>query len=449
MDNKDIGILIVDDELSVRDSLFNWFKEDGYRVDVAANAKEALNKLKEAQWDLMLIDIKMPGMDGLDLQKRIKEIDKNIIVIIMTAYASVETAVKSLKDGAFDYIVKPFDPDDLNHIVRNAIQQKKLIIENLELKEKISELLSFDEIIGSSPPVKRVLELVNLVSKSDVSVLIRGESGTGKELIAWAVHTNSSRRYFPIVTVNCGALTETLLESELFGHEKGAFTGAMYRRKGKIEMADGGTLFLDEIGDISLKTQIDLLRVLETKSFTRVGGNQTINVDFRLICATNRDLEKLVKEEKFREDLYYRINVFPIFIPPLRERGEDILLLARHFLKKFSSLLNKKIADFSEEAAQLLLNHDWPGNVRELENAVERAMVVGKGDRITPEDLPFQLSKKSLMTKAESLEDMEKAHIITILDKTGWNISRSAEILGIDRLTLYNKIKKYSLKKEK
>lgn len=447
MENTDVGILVVDDELVVRDSLYNWFKEDGYRVDTAEDAKKALKKLQENVWDIVLLDIKMPGMDGMELQKRINELDPNIIVIMITAYASVDTAVQALKEGAFDYITKPFDPDDMGHLIRNAVAQRKLTTENIQLRQKIDELSKFDEIIGESPSMKRVFELVETVAQSDATVVIHGESGTGKELVARAIHSNSPRRYFPIIPVNCGALPEGILESEIFGHEKGAFTGAQYRRKGKLEMADGGTLFLDEIGNISMKTQMDLLRVLETKKFTRLGGNQEITVDFRVICATNRNLEKMVEEGTFREDLFYRINVFSISIPPLRERRSDIPLLAKHFVQNYALAMNKQITDISPEAMDMLIRHDWPGNVRELENAVERAMVVGKPPHIMPDDLPFQLSTKKVASTADSLEEIEKTHIQNILERMDWNITRSAEILKIDRVTLYNKIKKYGLKR--
>ena len=447
MENKDVGILIVDDELVVRDSLYNWFIEDGYRVDTAEDAKKALGKLQGNTWDIVLLDIKMPGMDGMELQKRINEIDPNIIVIMITAYASVDTAVQALKEGAFDYITKPFDPDDMGHLIRNAVAQRKLTTENIQLRQKIDELSKFDEMVGESSAMKRVFELVETVAQSDATVVIHGESGTGKELVARAIHSNSPRRYFPIIPVNCGALPEGILESELFGHEKGAFTGAQYRRKGKLEMSDGGTLFLDEIGSISMKTQMDLLRALETKQFTRLGGSKEITVDFRVICATNRNLEKMVEDETFREDLYYRINVFSISIPPLRERRSDIPLLAKHFVQRYSLAMNKQITDITPDAMDYLTRHEWPGNVRELENAIERAMVVGKPPRIVAEDLPFQLSDKKATLSADSLEEIEKAHIINILERMDWNITRSAEILKIDRVTLYNKIKKYGLQR--
>lgn len=317
MNRSEIGILIVDDEFSVRDSLSRWFKEDGYRVAAAENAAEALKRMQEQPVDIALVDIKMPGMSGLDLQKRIKENDKNVIVIIITAYASVESAVQALKEGAFDYVTKPVDPDEFSHLIRNAIKQRTLAAENILLRTKIEELAKAEEITGESPQMKKVLELVKTVAQTDATVMIRGESGTGKELVARAIHANSNRRYFPLIPVNCGSIPEGLLESELFGHEKGAFTGAQYRRKGKFEMANGGTIFFDEIGNVTMKLQVDLLRVIETKQFTRLGGEQVINVDFRVICATNKNLEKAVEEGTFREDLYYRLNVFSIFLPSL------------------------------------------------------------------------------------------------------------------------------------
>ncbi len=444
---KDIAILVVDDEASIRNSLSEWFKMDGYRVEVAEDAYEALKKLQENNFDIVLVDIKMPEMDGIELQKRIKEIDKNIITIIITAYATVETAIQAMKDGAFDYITKPVDPDELSRLIKKAIEQRRLITENIMLRGKIEELQSLDEIIGESPAMKKVMEMVNTVAETDSTVMIRGESGTGKELIARAIHAKSRRRYFPIVTINCGAYPEGLLESELFGHEKGAFTGALYQRKGKLEMANKGTLFLDEVGNISLKMQMDLLRVLETKKFTRLGGEKVIEVDFRVISATNRDLEQAVKEGSFREDLYYRLNVFTIFLPPLRERRSDIPLLTHYFIKKFSLSMNKDVREISKEALNLLMDYDWPGNVRELRNVIERAMVNVKGTKIEVDDLYFSISSPYPKPEGETLEDVEKAHIKKILNKTGWNITKAAEILNIDRVTLYNKIEKYKLRR--
>jgi DNA-binding NtrC family response regulator len=444
--DQSVTILIVDDELSVRDSLTKWFIEDGYKADSAADAEEALKKLKPGVWDIIFLDIKLPGMDGMELQQRIKGIDPNATIIMITAYATVDTAVKSLKEGAHDYVTKPVDPDYLSHLVANVVKQRQLLSENIQLKERIQELYEIDQIVGDSPAMQKVFELIKTVAPTDTSVMIRGESGTGKELIARAIHSNSPRRFFPIITVNCGGLTEGLTESEFFGHEKGAFTGALYRRKGKFEMANGGTIFLDEVGNIDMKAQTDLLRVIETKQFTRVGGDEIIEVDFRLICATNRDLELAVKEGKFREDLYYRLNVFSISIPPLRERRSDVVLLCNYFLGKLANSINKPAAGFSPEALERLKAHDWRGNVRELRNAVERAIVVAKGPTITLDDLPIPPSSGKA-AEDRSLEGMESVHIKSVLEQMGWNITRSAEMLGIDRATLYSKIKKYGLRK--
>ena len=449
MKPEEIGILIVDDEASVRDSLYQWFKLDGYRVDTADEATTALKKLQENPWDIILLDIKMPGMDGIELQNRIKQIDKNIVTIIITAYATVDTAIQALKDGAFDYVTKPIDPDDLSRLIKNAVEKRRLVTENIQLRQQIEDLLLPDNVVGESPAIKKVMEMVNTVAKTDSTVMILGESGTGKELIARAIHSRSSRRYFPIITINCGAYPEGLLESELFGHEKGSFTGAMYRRKGKLEMADKGTLFLDEIGNISEKMQMDLLRVIETKKFTRLGGDRTIDVDFRVISATNKDLEKAVKEEIFREDLYYRLNVFSIVLPPLRERRSDIPLIARYILNKYAQSMNKNVTDFSPQALEMFAGYDWPGNIREVRNAVERAMVVAKGNQIQVDDLsfPFPSPSPSRPSGGESLEEVEKDQIEKILNQTKGNIAQAADILKISRLTIYNKIEKYHLKR--
>jgi DNA-binding NtrC family response regulator len=447
MNNRGVGILVVDDEFSVRDSLYNWFKMEGYRTDTAENGVEALKKLQESPWDIVLLDIKMPGMDGMELQRHIKKINNTIIVIVITAYATVDTAVEAMKEGAFDYISKPVDPDKLSILIRNAVNQKRLMVENIQLKQKVEELSLQDEIAGESPQIKKILEMVETVAKTDATVMIRGESGTGKELVAQAIHSKSSRRYFPIISINCGAFPEGLLESELFGHEKGAFTGAQYKRKGKLEMANGGTVFFDEIGNITMKMQMDLLRVIETKQFTPLGSNKEVNVDFRIIAATNTDLEKKVADKEFREDLYYRLNVFSIQIPPLRERAMDIPLIANYFLEKYAHSMNKDVTSISPEAMKMLTQYNWPGNIRELRNTIERALVVvGKKNRIESEDLNLLFASKA-NAPGNSLEEIEKAHIQRILEQSGWNISRSAEMLKIDRVTLYNKIKKYGLQR--
>lgn len=439
-----ISILIVDDEESVRDSLYNWFVEDGFRVDCAENAKVALSILENQEYDIILADIKMPGMDGLEMLRRIKMIKPDAIVIVMTAFATVDTAVQALKDGAFDYVTKPFDPDDLSHLIRNASRQISLSEENESLKQNVISLENVEDLIGKSPAMQKVLKEIESVAQSNSSVVITGESGTGKELVARAIHANSSRRYFPLVSVHCGALTESLLESELFGHEKGAFTGAMYNRKGRFEMADNGTIFLDEIATISTKMQIDLLRVLETKKFVRVGGNKEISSDFRVICATNRDLKSMVENGTFREDLFYRLNVVNIFIPPLRDRTDDIPLLVDYFIRKYCTSMNRPPVTIDSAARKKLEEFSFPGNVRELENMIERAIVIGNGKKITLRDLPIE--KAVVTNSVESLDELERIHIQHILDKYDWNISRSAKALKVDRVTLYNKIAKYGLK---
>ncbi|MEI6681115.1 MAG: sigma-54 dependent transcriptional regulator [Bacteroidota bacterium] len=444
---RKITILVVDDEESVRDSLFNWFTEDGFHVDCAENAKKALTMLESGNFDIILADIKMPGMDGLEMLRRIKSLKSDSIVIVMTAFATVDTAVKALKDGAFDYVTKPFDPDDLTHLIRNATKQISLTEENETLKSKIISLENIEDLIGNSEPMRQVLREVESVAQTNSSVIITGESGTGKELVARAIHSNSPRKFFPFVSVHCGALTESLLESELFGHEKGAFTGAMYNRKGRFEMADNGSIFLDEIATISSKMQVELLRVLETKSFMRVGGNKEIVSDFRVICATNRDLKSMVEKGTFREDLFYRLNVMNIQLPPLRDRLEDIPLLVDYFIRKYCTSMNKPLIAIDPSALNRLQEFNFPGNIRELENMIERAIVVGNGKKISLKDLP--LEKTMITSTAESLDDFEKAFILQILNKYGWNISRTATALKVDRVTLYNKIKKYDLKQAK
>lgn len=444
---RKISILIVDDEESVRDSLYNWFTEDGFDVESAEDAKKALSILESRHFDVVLADIKMPGMDGMEMLKRIKSSKSKSIVIMMTAFATVNTAVQALKDGAYDYVTKPFDPDELSHLINNVSKQIQLKEENTSLKERVISLENVEDLIGNSEPMKQVLKEVESVAQSNSSVIITGESGTGKELIARAIHFNSPRKYFPLVSVHCGALSESLLESELFGHEKGAFTGAMFNRKGRFEMADNGTIFLDEIATIPLKMQIELLRVLESRRFVRVGGVKEIESDFRVICATNRDLKKMVEKGTFREDLYYRLNVVNIKVPPLRERTEDVPLLVDYFIKKYCESMSRDLITIEPAALNKLKTFEFPGNVRELENMIERAIVIGNGKEIRLKDLP--VGQKNSLTTAESLDDNEKKHIALILEKYSWNISKTAKALKIDRVTLYNKIKKYNLNKAK
>src|SRR4051812_44034154 len=437
-------MLIVDDELSVRDSLAKWFREEGYDVGTAENASDALLRLAETKWDIGLLDIKMRGTDGIELQRRIHELDPDMVVIMMTGYASVETAVAALKNGAYDYVTKPLDPDEIAHLVNKAMSHHRAQQENVRLREVVAETNRPSDIIGQSAAMQKVFDAIETVGPTDATVLITGESGTGKELVARAVHAAGPRRFHPLVVIHCGALTETLLESELFGHEKGAFTGAQYRKKGKFEIAEGGTVFLDEIGDISLKTQTDLLRVLQEREIVRVGGNQQIKVDFRVVAATNKDLEKRIEDGAFRPDLFYRLNVFHIELPALRDRREDIPLLVNHFVQKFSREMNKKITRVAPQAMALLQQYPWPGNIRELENAVERAMVVSQEPEIREQDFTLKnRAAAAALPDGRTLNEIEKAHILRVLDDCGGNQTRAAAALDIARITLQHKLKKY------
>ncbi len=441
-------LLVVDDELHVRESLSHWFTEDGYEVHTAASAKDALAELGQRRFDVMITDIKMPGMDGLELQRRVREVDAEIAIILVTAYASVSTAVQALKEGAYDYLVKPFDPEELSRIVEKACESVRLREENVALKQRIAGT-DPEMVAGSSLGMRRVLELVDSVASTDATVLVRGESGTGKELVARLIHSRSPRVFGPLVTVNCGALSEGVLESELFGHEKGSFTGATARRQGKLELADGGTLFLDEIGEVSPKVQVEFLRALEDHKITRVGGVREVNVDFRVVCATNRDLEQAVRDGSFREDLYYRINVFEIHIPPLRERPEDIMAIAEHYRAKLASAMGRRVLGFTPAARELLLSYPWPGNVRELANAIERALVLCHRGEIEAEYLPISTRSvdREQTPAALSLQAMEKQHIERVLRLTSFNVTQTAKKLGVDRVTLYNKMRKYGIER--
>jgi len=443
------SILIVDDEFPVRDSLFHWFKKEGLKAGTAENAKAALVELTRETWDIVLLDLRMPGMDGLELLRRAREHAPDTIYIMITAHGSVETAVEALKLGAFDYIMKPVDPDELTRIVNKALSHRRLTQENTRLRAQVAALSDDGELVAESAKMKHVLSLVESLRDTDVTVLIRGESGTGKEVVARAIHSRGVRRGFPLVAVNCGALPESLLETELFGHERGAFTGAQYRRKGKFEQADGGTLFLDEIGSISPRSQVELLRVLDNKEFTRIGGSRPIKVDFRVVCATNQDLEELVAAKTFREDLYFRINVFRIDLPPLRERAGDVPALAHHFLKLFAIKTDKEITEIAPDALEVLERHDWPGNVRELKNAIERALVFAEPPALRAKDLHAltPAARAEPIHAPDSLAEMEKAHVLRVLGRADWNITQAARLLEVDRVTLYNKIKKYGLRR--
>jgi two-component system, NtrC family, response regulator HydG len=437
-------LLIVDDEMSVRDSLGKWFQEEGYEIGTAESASDALTRMAENKWELALLDIKMRGTDGIELQRRLHEMDPDLIVIMMTGYASVETAVTALKNGAYDYVSKPLDPDEIAHLVKKALGHRRAEKENVRLRETVAEITRPGDLVGQSTAMRKVFDAIATVGPTDANVLITGESGTGKELVVRAIHAASMRRFHPLVAIHCGALTETLLESELFGHEKRAFTGAQYRKKGKFEIAEGGTVFLDEIGDISLKTQTDLLRVLQEREITRVGGNQVIKVDFRCVAATNKNLESMIEEGTFRPDLFYRLNVFRIELPALRERREDIPPLVEHFVRKFALAMNKHVTRIAPAAMDQLQQQPWMGNVRELENAVERAMVVAQEPELRDQDFIFKTQTSQAAAAAgKSLDEIERAHILRVLEECGFNQSRAAEVLDIDRVTLHHKLKRY------
>jgi len=454
-------VLVVDDEEIVRESLGGWLAQDGHEIETVPDGPAALERVKAGRWSILLVDLKMPGMDGLQVLEQVKKLQPEAAVVIMTAYATVDTAVTAIKLGAYDYLVKPFDPEELSLMIQKIVSQQRLVRENEVLRKALKREYGFHDVISKSPAMQRVFELAKVAAPSSSTVLVLGESGTGKEVLARAIHRESARKDGPFVAVSCAALTETLLESELFGHEKGAFTGATARRKGKFEAAQGGTLFLDEIGDISPKLQVDLLRVLEERKLQRVGGNEPVEVDVRIIAATHRDLNAAAREGRFREDLYYRLNVIPIQLPPLRDRREDIPLLVERFLEVLSVELGKKVEGVAADALAALMSHPWPGNVRELKNVLERGAVVTQGHVIQLADLglgppPAAASAASGPAGAPgkggeridppSLEEVEKRHIGEVLKYTGGNVTRSARILGIDRVTLYNKIRRYQLR---
>ncbi|MFO7965731.1 MAG: sigma-54 dependent transcriptional regulator [Desulfobacterales bacterium] len=439
------NILIVDDELILRESLADWLSRDGYKTDTAASGEEALNKIKDTRYDVMFVDIKMPGISGLELLKEVKSEDPDVAVVMITAYGSISTAIEAMKDGASDYLLKPFDPSELGILVDKIMEHQAQARENLYLKEQFEDRTRFENIIGQSPAMRHVFELIRDIASSDATVLITGETGTGKGLAAKAIHTSSPRCIGPFVTVNCGAIPEHLMESELFGHQAGAFTDAKTTKKGRLELAHGGTLFLDEIGEISMRMQIDLLRVLEDRVFYRVGGTQPLDMDFRVIAATNRNLKEAIKKGDFREDLFYRLNVISFEMPPLKNRKEDIPLLADHFLHRYCQETKKQIDGIHREAIDEMMLYDWPGNVRELENAIERAVVIGKGRRIKAEDLPI-LGTESAKPQNGTLKEMEKNFIEQTLRTHNWNITKCSQVLDIDRSTLYSKIKRYGIR---
>lgn len=437
-------ILVIDDEQNIRKMLTRVLSSEGFIVKEAINGLEALKRLEEANYSLALLDLKMPGLNGIETLRKIREYDLNLPVIMMSAYGSITEAVEAMKLGALDYLIKPFDIEELKIIVERTIKQYELKVENIYYREEEEKRFNFEEIIGKSKSINRVLEMLKNVSSTPATVLITGESGTGKELIARAIHKNSLRKNGPFVVVNCVAFSPNLLESELFGHEKGSFTGAVARRIGRFEMANGGTIFLDEIGEMDLSIQTKLLRVLQEKEFERVGSSRSIKVDVRILSATNKDLKKEVEKRRFREDLFYRINVFNIDVPPLRERKEDIPLIVEHFIGKYNKILNKKVKKVSTKALELMLDYNYPGNIRELENIIERSMIMAK-DEIIDETYFSFINNEGYLEKKGSLKEAEKELIIKYLIQNKGNRTKTAELLGISRRSLLDKIKKYQL----
>jgi len=440
-------ILIVDDELIMRESLAGWLERDGHDVETAVSGEAALDRLKETRYDILFLDIKMEGMSGMEVLKQVKDNDPDVAVVMITAYGSISSAIDAMKNGAYDYLLKPFDPNELGVLIEKIVEHQAQARENLFLKEQHKDITRFENMIGQSRAMQQVFQMIQDVAPTESTVLITGETGTGKGLAAKAIHTHSPRCHGPFVVVNCGAFPEHLLESELFGYQKGAFTDARSTKKGRLELAHGGTLFLDEIGEISMRMQIDLLQVLEDRVFYRVGGTQPMEADFRVIAATNRNLEEAIRHRIFREDLYYRLNVISFHMPPLRLRKEDIPLLADLFLHRFSQETNKNIDQVTREAMDEMMLYEWPGNVRELENAIERAVVVGKSRRVTVNDLPICRRDEETVGTDHSLKEMERTHLLRVLGETGWNVKKSAEILGIDRSTLYAKMKRHHIRK--
>ena len=457
-------ILVVDDEMIVCESCKRILEEEGYEVDIALSGQEAFEKMKANPFDIVITDLKMPGIDGMEVLKTFRREYSDSIVIMITGFSTVETAVEAMKLGAFDYIPKPFTPDEVTIVVKKALEKKSLMLENIYLRQELQEKYGFHNIVGKSKKMQEIYRIIAKVAMTDSTVLIYGQSGTGKELIARAIHFNSPRGEKQFVPVDCAVLSENLLESELFGHVRGSFTGAVTTKPGLFEVADGGTVFLDEVGNISLSIQAKLLRVLQEREFTPVGGTKPKKVDIRLIAATNKDLEEMIKEETFREDLYYRINIVPIYLPMLKDRQEDIPLLAAHFLKKYAEEMGKPVKGFAPEAMEKLMKYPWPGNVRELENVVERTVVMIEEEMVRPEHLvlPSQKEQEGLadqvpMTsedlkeikkriREKAVEDVEKAFVLSALQRHNWNVTRAAEEVGMLRQNFQGLMRKYNLR---
>ncbi len=452
-------ILVADDEKSMREFLEIMLKKEGYRVTLASNGEEVIKLLEKDIFDLALVDLRMPKQDGLSVLKRIKTVSPETIVIVITAYASADTAIKAMKEGAYDYITKPFKIDEMKLIIQNALEKRRLQKENLILKQVVRDRYQFDNIIGQSPKMLELYDLLEKVAPTKTNILITGESGTGKELVAKAIHYNSPRREKPFVTLNCGAIPESLIESELFGHMKGAFTDAIATKKGLFEVADEGTIFLDEISELPLMMQVKLLRVLQDREFKRVGGTEDIRVDVRIISATNKDLEEAVREKQFREDLFYRLNVIQIRLPSLRERKEDIPLLVNHFIKRYSEELGKQITGVSPEALRILMQYDYPGNVRELQNIIERSVALESSQELTAQNLKsyldeqFPMKRKALDLEIPSegidlekiVEDVERTLLLKALDRSKGIKKKAAELLHINFRSMRYRLEKYGL----
>lgn len=443
------GVLIVDDEKTVRDSLAKYLSND-YMTYTAANGHEAINKVSEnSDIEVILSDMKMPEMDGIELIEKIRDNNKDPVVIFITGFSTIESAVNAMRKGAYDYLTKPIDLNKLEITIKNAIENKKLKSENILLKQRIREKVDDTTLVGKSPKIKEILDMISRVASTKATVLIEGESGTGKELVANIIHYSSLVADGPFIKVNCSALAEGVLESELFGHEKGAFTGALYMKKGRFEIANGGTLFLDEIGDLPPSIQVKILRFLQESEFERVGGTKTIHVDVRIISATNKNLDQLVKEEKFRDDLFYRLKVVTINVLPLRERKEDIPLIVDYHLRRFSDIHNKKIKGITPDAMKLIKSYHWPGNIRELMNCIESAVVMTLDDQVTIDSLPpflsMESSKRTAGKSPQNLFDIERNAIVETLKKTGGNKAEASRILGIGLRTLYRKLHQYGL----
>ena len=455
-------ILVVDDEPIVCESCKRILGEEGYEVDIALSGQEAFEKMKRDTYDVVLTDLKMPGIDGMEVLRTLRKDYSETMVIMITGFSTVETAVEAMKLGAFDYIPKPFTPDEVSIVVKKAIERKSLLLENIYLRSELQEKYGFHNIVGKSKKMQEVYRTIVKVAPTDRTVMIYGQTGTGKELVARAIHYNSPRKDKPFVPVDCAVLAENLLESELFGHVRGSFTGAVTTKPGLFEVAEGGTVFLDEIGNISLSIQAKLLRVLQEREFTPVGGTTPKKVDIRIIAATNKDLEKMIKEETFREDLYYRLNIVPITLPGLKERQEDIPMLAMHFLNKYAEEMGKSIKGFTPAAMEKLVRYAWPGNVRELENIIERTIVMSEGEMVQPEHLPLpsekadaeievpetseELKEIKKQLREKAVEDVEKAFILRALERNHWNVTRAAEEVGMLRPNFQAMMRKYGLR---